>query len=159
MCFEEFRGRGTSLFCTNARTRQMKGDSNNRSKIHQSNIKNLWRFLFSWPFCCCWYCQLLLWPCSLNAVVLNLYKHAETLCTCLSFCRTPFLPNITESKNGSLHLVLGIPLGRFPVGLVSRTCLAVEPRLRTTALTRMLRPHSLVPCFRYAHRHLWFIYL
>jgi len=35
-------------------------------------------------------------------VVLNIYKYAEPLCSFPSFCRTPFLPNITESKNG-LH--------------------------------------------------------
>ena len=34
---------------------------------------------------------------------LNLYKYAEPLRSFPKFCRTPFLPNITESKNG-LHV-------------------------------------------------------
>jgi len=38
------------------------------------------------------------------AVVLNLYKHTEPLRCYPSFCRIPFLPNITESKNGLLKL-------------------------------------------------------
>jgi len=37
-------------------------------------------------------------------VVLNLQKHAEPLRSYPNFCRTPFLPNITESKNGLLNL-------------------------------------------------------
>jgi len=38
-----------------------------------------------------------------NPVVLNLYKHAEPLRSFPSFCRTLFLPNITESKNRLLQ--------------------------------------------------------
>jgi len=38
-----------------------------------------------------------------RSVVLNLYEHAEPVRSFPSFCRTPFLPNITESKNG-LHV-------------------------------------------------------
>jgi len=34
----------------------------------------------------------------------NLYKHAEPLRSYPSFCRIPFLPNITECKNGLLKL-------------------------------------------------------
>jgi len=41
---------------------------------------------------------------SLKAVVLNLCKHAEPLRRYPSFCRTPFLPNVTENKNGLLKL-------------------------------------------------------
>ena len=33
-------------------------------------------------------------------LVLNLYEHTKTLGSFPSFCRTPFLPNITESKMG-----------------------------------------------------------
>ena len=73
-----------------------------------------------------------------KAVVLNLYKHAELLRNFPSFCRTPFLPNIIERKNRLLSVILGKNGVRFPVGLVSRTCLAVEPlkRLRRTLRTR-----------------------
>jgi len=37
-----------------------------------------------------------------RAVVLKLYKHAEPSGSFPSFCQTPFLLNITESKNGLL---------------------------------------------------------
>jgi len=37
---------------------------------------------------------------AVRAVVLKLYKHAETLCSFPSFCRTSFLLNTTESKMG-----------------------------------------------------------
>jgi len=37
-----------------------------------------------------------------NSVVLKLCKDAEPLRSLPSFCRTPFLPNTTESKNGLL---------------------------------------------------------
>jgi len=40
---------------------------------------------------------------SSSPVVLRLYKHTEPLRSFQSFCRTPFLRNITESKNG-LHV-------------------------------------------------------
>jgi len=34
-----------------------------------------------------------------KSMVLNLYKNPEPLRGFLSFCRTPFSPNITENKN------------------------------------------------------------
>jgi len=37
-----------------------------------------------------------------NPVVLKRYKHAEPLRSFPSLCRTPFLPNTTERKNGLL---------------------------------------------------------
>ena len=44
------------------------------------------------------------WVCHATAMqwFLNLYKHAEPLRSFPRFCRTPVLPNITESKNGLL---------------------------------------------------------
>ena len=38
-----------------------------------------------------------------GSVVLKLNKHTEPLRSFPSFCRPPFLPNITENKNG-LHV-------------------------------------------------------
>jgi len=45
--------------------------------------------------CWCWKCT-----CSLKAVVLNLYKHAEPLRSFPSFCRTLFFPIQQKVKMG-----------------------------------------------------------
>jgi len=64
-------------------------------------------------------------------VVLKLYKHADPLCSFPSFCRTPFLPNATESKNG---LLKSDDLRRIPEPAPSNPRVSIDPSLRTTAL-------------------------
>ena len=67
--------------------------------IALTNNSATWPFVMSWNF---WnYLAQRDEPCT--AVVLNLYKHAEPLCSFPRFCQTPYLPNITESKIGLLQ--------------------------------------------------------
>jgi len=66
-------------------------------------------------------------------MVFNLYKHAEPLRNFPSFCRIPFLPNITESKNG---LLKSDDLRPTPETAQSNPRGSVEPRLRTSGLNR-----------------------
>jgi len=61
-----------------------------------------------------WELGVLRFVCHTRAVVLNLYKHAEPLLSFPSFCGTPFLPNITESKNGLLQFFFKENV-RYPV--------------------------------------------
>ena len=65
-----------------------------------------------------------------SAVVLKLYRHTEPLRSFPSFCRTPFLPNITESENG-LHLL--DDLRWTPKTASSNPRGSIEPSFRTTA--------------------------
>jgi len=63
-------------------------------------------------------------------VVLKLYKHTERLRSFPSFCRTPFWPNLTESKNG-LHV--SDDLFRTPEMAPSNLVGSIEPSLTTAA--------------------------
>jgi len=67
---------------------------------------------------------------TLETVVLKLYNHAEPLRSFPSFCRTPFLPNTTERKNG---LLKSDDLRRTPETAPSNPRGSIEPTLRTTA--------------------------
>jgi len=46
---------------------------------------------------------LIYWERISLSMVLKLHKQTEPLRSCPRFCRSPFVPNITESKNG-LHV-------------------------------------------------------
>ena len=63
--------------------------------------------------------------------VLKLYKHDESLRSFPSFCRTSFLPNITESKNG---LLKSHDLPRTSEMTPSKPRGSIEPSLRTIGL-------------------------
>jgi len=70
----------------------------------------------------------------IKPVVLNLYKHAKTLRSFPNFCRTPFFPIVTESKNG-LHV--SVDLRRTPETAPSNPGTqksGIEPRIRTQVL-------------------------
>jgi len=64
-------------------------------------------------------------------VVLNLDEHAEPLGGFPSFCRTPFLPSITESKNG---LLKSDDLRRTPETAQSNPRGSIEPSWRVNGL-------------------------
>jgi len=64
-------------------------------------------------------------------VVLKLYKHAELFRSFPSFCRTPFLPNTTESEIG---LQKSHDLRRTPETAPLNPRGSIESGLRTTDL-------------------------
>ena len=64
-------------------------------------------------------------------MVQKLYKHTEPLRGFPSFCQTPFLPNIIESKNG---LQVSDDFCRTPETAPSNLRGSIEPSLRTTVL-------------------------
>ena len=66
-------------------------------------------------------------------VVLKLYKHTEPLRSFPSIGRTPFMPNVTESKNG---LKVSDDLRRTPETAPSNPRGSIEPSLRTTVLRK-----------------------
>jgi len=64
-------------------------------------------------------------------MVLKLYKRIEPFCNFPSFCRTPFLTNVTKNKNG---LRVSDDLRRTPETALLNPRNSIEPGLRTTEL-------------------------